>query len=132
MKRLKQWAGVLMCSVALAVLAVGCASAEKVAFKATSVSYTTVDAAMTAWGAYVAQYHPSAAQEQQVFNAYNQYQATAKAVADAGLAYRKAVDAGGNATGVKAALDQALATASASLAGLVNVLAQFGITLKLS
>lgn len=121
-----------MLALGSVALLTGCASAEKAAYTATSATYTTVDAAMTAWGAYVAQFHPGVNMESAVKRTYEQYQAAARGVADAGLAYRKAVDAGGDATGVKASLDQALAVASSALGNLVNILAQFGIQLKVA
>lgn len=93
-----------MLALGSVTLLTGCASAEKTAYTATSATYTTVDAAMTAWGAYVAQFHPGVNMESAVKRTYEQYQAAARGVADAGLAYRKAVDAGGDATGVKASL----------------------------
>lgn len=121
-----------LAALGVSALLTGCQTAEKAAYTVTSASYTTVDSAMQAWGAYVSQYHPGVAMEQKVKAVYEQYQASARAVADAGLAYRKAVEAGGASAGVKASLDQALAVASASLSNLVQVLATFGINLKIA
>src|SRR6266550_1621410 len=66
------------------LLLTSCAtSPTPVTFNAESATVTLVDQAMTAWGAYVAHYHPPASQERIVQARFEQYQAAMTAVLDA-------------------------------------------------
>lgn len=107
---------------ALALLLPGCGTAPQRAYQTASGTQITVTAAMTAWGNYVAQFHPPADQEKTVKDAYDKYHASALLVADAGAA----LVAG---TGSQSALDAAISAAAGSLGDLVNLLQQFGVVL---
>lgn len=126
---------VLILSLALAfiipVTQTGCKNPDRTAYSVVAVSYTTVDAAMSAWGAYVAQFHPGVQTEQKVKQAYDSYQAAAYAAADAGAAYARARATGANESEAKAAFDTALAVSASAIANLTSVLSQFGIHLSL-
>lgn len=105
----------------IAVTQTGCASANRTAYQTVGVTQITVDAAMNAWGAYVASGKAGETQEAQVKLAYQQYQATAVTVIDAARA------AGANANAP--ILNQAVAAASASLNNLINLVKSFGVKL---
>lgn len=111
----------LMLAVALPTTQIGCASAERTAYQTVGVTQITVDAAMTAWGGYVASGKASVFQEQTVKQAYQQYQLAAVSVIDAARV------AGANAN--TPILNQAVAAASASLGNLVNLIKSFGVKL---
>lgn len=93
------------------------------AYKVTTGTYITVDAAMTAWGDYVRIYKPSIAQEQQVASAYKAWQTASVAVVDTA----KAAKAGDSSTQAK--VNAAVAASATALNGLIAVLAQYGINL---
>lgn len=101
----------------------GCQNAPNVAYKVTTGTYVTVDAAMTAWGDYVRIYKPSIAQEQQVASAYKAWQTASVAVVDTA----KAAKAGDTTTQAK--VNAAVAASATALNGLIAVLAQYGINL---
>ena len=56
---------------------------QEAAFESESAVQVSVDVAMTAWGDYVKQFHPSDQARAQVKAAYEKYQACAVAVIDA-------------------------------------------------
>jgi len=64
----------------------GCATANRISYKAATASYITVDLAMQAWGAYVALGKTTPAQELEVRNAYETYQKVVVGVASAAQA----------------------------------------------
>ena len=113
----------------------GCSTANKNTYKATATAQITVDAAMTAWGDWVA--HQKAlgtpvplSQEATVKSAYGKYQAAAVVVADAGAAYTRAAAAKDPAApAAMTALNTALSMAAASLADLTSLIQQFGVKL---
>jgi hypothetical protein len=75
----------LMVSISLILSPLaGCnTTPQRAAFNAEQGAQVTIEAAMNGWGDYVAQYHPSAAQEAKVKAAYEKYQLAAVAVLDA-------------------------------------------------
>lgn len=103
----------------------GCTTPATSAYKVTSGTYTTVNAAMTAWGDYVAAYKPGADAERRVAQAYKTWQVASVAVVDAARAAQASDDTG------KAKVEAAVASASAALGGLITILQQFGINLSI-
>lgn len=102
----------------------GCTTPATTAYKVTSGTYLTVDAAMVAWGDYVRIYKPAIAQEQQVAQAYKTWQNASLTV----IATARAAQTTSDAT-TQAKVNAAIAAASSALSGLVTVLQQFGINL---
>lgn len=102
----------------------GCTSTPTAAYRVTAATYTTVDAAMQAWGDYVAKFHPSVDQERQVAQAYKTWQTASVAVVDAS----KASVASDPST--KSRIEAAVAASAAALNGLITILGQFGINLN--
>ncbi|HVV01396.1 MAG TPA: hypothetical protein VHH88_08540 [Verrucomicrobiae bacterium] len=88
----------------------------------------TVDQVMQAWGAYVAQFHPPAAQEQAVADAYAKYQAAEETAIDAAqiVFSLTSTNAPGSADAqTKSA--QASAAAAAAFGDLLNLVRSFGV-----
>jgi len=111
----------------------GCASSPaRIAYNVENSAQVTVSAAMGAWGDYVAQNHPPAAQEQKVKDAYEKYQATLTAVIDATtLAINLAAANGGtNNPSAWGGVDIAQAQATAALTDLVTLVRTFGANIK--
>jgi hypothetical protein len=85
---------------------------------------------MTAWGDYVAQFHPPASQEAAVKAAYQKYQATMAALVDAVQIYVTLAGSGStNAPPALTTVTTAQQLASQSLADLLAMLTQFGVKL---
>jgi hypothetical protein len=121
----------LLAAVAAVVLTFtpGCSSTPaRAAYNAVSIPAVTVDQAMTAWGDYVAQYHPSAAVESQVKDAYDKYQAAELLAIDAAQAYA-AVVSSTNSTGAAVAQQLTGQNAAQALADLVALLRQLGVNI---
>ncbi len=117
----------------LYLTATGCKTANQTAYKATSATYITVDAAMKAWGDFVRANHPPVEKEQKVKAAFDRYQAAALVVTSAGAAHAKvladqAADPATKATALSN-LNAAIAVTSASLADLINLVQVFGAKL---
>lgn len=111
----------LCAGIAIAPFMTGCGTApERITYQTASVTEITIDNAMTAWGHYVAQFHPPASEERAVKDAFEKYQAAALVVADAGKALAEG-------TGSQSALDVAIQNASASLGDLINLIQKFGV-----
>jgi hypothetical protein len=88
-----------------------------------------VDTAMTAWGDYVAQYHPSAIAEMKVKAAFDKYQACELLAIDAAQAYSTLVSGGATNGLGESQLNSLLSsqTAANALADLVNLLRNIGV-----
>jgi len=122
----------LCASVVLLAFSPGCATS----YKTEKAADVTVSAAMTAWGNYVAQYHPPVAQELQVKAAFEKYQAAELLAVDAtksmfDLTATNAATAGTtNATASAVAqlkVTAATQAASQALADLIAVIQSFGV-----
>lgn len=109
----------------------GCGTtAQQTSYRAYATTQVSVDAAMTEWGAYVKSFTPPVAQEQAVKSAYEKWQAAMAVVGDAGAAYSAA---NGDTNLVSAAfsvLTTAVQNANTSQTDLINLLVQFGVTVK--
>jgi len=103
---------------------------QQATYRAAGTTVTTVDAAMTAWGDYVKQFHPAATDELKVKAAFEKYQAAMLVVIDANTLY--VTLAGSGSTNSPPALDQsakvaaAQSQASQAFADLLNLLTQLG------
>lgn len=117
----------LFALAAALAFAPGCASTpSRIAYNSVSVPVATVDQAMLAWGSYVAQFHPPAADELKVKDAFEEYRAAALLAVDAAQAFAEASTSTNNVTAVDTlnfARDKA-AGALADLVALVNALTQ--------
>jgi len=102
----------------------GCTTPTTTAYKVTSATYTTVDAAMSAWNDYVVAYHPTHDQELVVAKAYKTWQAASIVVVNT----VKASIAANDTTG--AAVNATVAAVSSALTGLIDALKPFGINLS--
>lgn len=101
----------------------GCSTTQQTkAYQVVSASYTSVDAAMKAWGNYVATYHPPKEDELLVVRAYTSYQAATRVVIDACRMADETKE-------TKARIDIAIKSANNALTDLMLVLQQCGITL---
>lgn len=107
----------------------GCKSANTAAYKTTAAVHVTVDAAMSAWGDYVAKHQPPADEELAVKDAYQKYQAAASAVAAAGLAHARVVNDPAQEPGALGNLKAAVAISGDALADLVALIHRFGVDL---
>lgn len=109
----------------------GCQSTPaRIAYNTVSAPAITVNAAMTAWGDYVAQWHPPVAQELQVKAAFEKYQAAELAAISAAKVYAD-LAASGNTNSLSARVNTEIQnqTASQALADLVNLVRSFGVNL---
>jgi hypothetical protein len=109
----------------------GCGTTpQQASYQAAGTTVTTVDAAMTAWGDYVKQYHPPVAQELQVKAAYEKYQASMVLLVDATQIY--VTLSGSGSTNAPPAADKVTILqqqASQAFADLLALLNQFGVKL---
>jgi len=103
----------------------GCATQQMTttAYKAEATTDAAVTTAMSAWGTYVATYHPPASEELEVETAFNAYKQAELAAIDATAAYANA--AGSNSVAQARSETTALNAANQSLADLLNLAAQF-------
>lgn len=101
----------------------------KTAYKATSASYIAVDTAMKVWGDYVAQKHPSQAQELAVKAAYEKYQASVVVITDLGISVANAQAAGQPTADLQKQLTAALANSSQLIVDLETTIRSFGVKL---
>jgi hypothetical protein len=106
----------------VALLAAGCGTAQRNAYRTAYTTAVSVDAAMSAWGDYVAEFHPPASEEAKVKAAYERYRASMLVVADAGKAWAEG-------TGSQARLDLAIATAAGSLGDVLDLVRKFGVNI---
>ena len=127
---------ILLCLVTLTLsFGTGCnTTPQAVAFKTATAVQVTVDDAMTAWGDYVQQFHPSDQVRAQVRDAYYKYRAAAVAVIDAGELVTILTDTNLPAGVTTDAADEAQARQTAvagqaaqDLADLVNLLRTIGV-----
>lgn len=119
----------LLLAAALAATIGGCAATpQRIAFNTVSVTHTTVDQAMIAWGDYVKAYAPPVDQEMQVESAYRKYQAAMTAVIDANKVWISLVSAGTtNAPDVRARIDQSTKAAATALAEVIEIIRTFTV-----
>ena len=107
----------------------GCGTTpQKAAYVTAGTTITGVDAAMTAWADYVAQFHPPASQEAAVKAAYGKYQAAMLVMVDASQLY--VTLAGSGSTNSPPAMDkanQASQAAAQAFADLLTLLRSFNI-----
>ena len=116
------WA--LIACLALPLTFTGCSTTATTAgYKTAAAASITIDAAMTAWGDYVAANHPPAAQEIQVKNLFEKYQAAELLAVDTVETLSTNNPAG--LAGFQAATGQA----GQALTDLVNLLISFGVKL---
>lgn len=110
----------------------GCATS----YKTEKAADITVSAAMTAWGNYVAQYHPPVSQELQVKAAFEKYQAAEILAVDAthslfDLTSTNSATAGStnavSSATAQAKVTQAVAAEAQALADLIALIQGFGI-----
>ena len=120
----------LFLALGLAGLMVGCAGTPgRIAYNTVAAPAVTVDVAMTAWGDYVAQFHPPAATELKVKAAYELYQKTELVAIDAAQAYATLASSGStNGLGEAQLYDMLSSqTSRNALNDLVNLLTSLGI-----
>lgn len=119
-----------LCAGLLAVTP-GCSTSPPMAvYRATSTAHITVDAAMRAWGDYVAQFHPPVSQEAAVRDAFNKYKLAQLAVLDAAIGYQQAQSDGAALSQAQRDLNAALAAAGAALGDLTSLITSFGVNLQ--
>lgn len=125
MKQIKYLALIGIAVLGLAMAFSGCASQQvtTTAYKAEATTDAAVTTAMSAWGTYVATYHPPASEELQVQTAFNAYKQAELAAIDATAAYANA--AGSNSVAQSQSETTALNAATQSLTDLLNLAAQF-------
>ena len=110
----------------------GCGSTPpQISYRTAATTCTTVDAAMTAWGHYVAQFHPPANQESQVKAAFEKYQAALLLVLDANQLYIALAGTSPNAPPADLAtrITATQTAASQAYADLLALLTQYGVKL---
>ncbi len=108
----------------------GCQSANQSSYRATGTAVVTVDAAMQAWGSYVAKNHPGTATEQKVADAYKKYQQSVNLVADAAIAFSKSKAANDTALpAAQANLNAVIAASATALSDLEGLIVSFGAKL---
>jgi len=115
----------------LAYSVVGCHSTpQRTAYNVESAAAVTVEEAMTAWGDYVAQFHPPVAQEEAVADALDKYQSAMLTAIDATQAVI-ALRAAGTKDPTEALAKSQLAQQAASdaLADLLGLLRKFNLKL---
>lgn len=98
-------------------------STVTVAYKSETAADAVVSAAMRAWGAYVATYHPPLGQEIRVRGAFNTYKSANLAAIDATEALANAT--GSNSLAAAANYTAASQQAADSLSKLVGLVTQF-------
>lgn len=109
----------------------GCqATPARVAYNTASAPALTVDAAMRAWGDYVAQFHPPARTELAVKAAFENYQHAELLAIDAAQAYAELSASGStNRLGARLQAETTSQTAAHALTDLVNLLQFLGVKL---
>ena len=100
-----------------------CSTPDRTAYAVSKSASITAEAALGAWDAYVAQYHPPLAQEWQVKQAFERYQAAQVALLDAAIIYLQTKDAPDAQTKLQAAT----AGAAAALADIISLVRTFGV-----
>jgi len=122
----------LITLLTIPVFFAGCATS----YKTEKAADITVSAAMTAWGNYVAQYHPPVSQELQVKAAFEKYQAAEILAVDASHSLFDLTATNASTAGTTNAVSQSVAqakvtvatqAASQALADLVALIQGFGI-----
>lgn len=110
----------------------GCSGGpQRVAYNVQAGAQITVDSAMKVWGDYVKQFHPGVDKERAVFAAYNEAKAAAMEAINASELYAAAVSSGdtNSVPGLNLNAQAKQQAAASTLAGLVNLLQQFGVKL---
>ena len=115
----------------LAGVMVGCAGTPaRIAYNTVAAPAITVDQAMTAWGDYVAQFHPPVATELKVKAAFERYQKTELVAIDAAQAFATLSSSGATNTVMERLQSDLTSQAAATaLADLVNLLQNVGVKL---
>jgi hypothetical protein len=116
----------LLSVLAIGTGAGGCKSAPQTAYVVGQTTTITVESAMGLWAAYVAQKHPSAATEQRVKTAYEQYQRADILLLQAGRAMLATQTPG---TAALTNWQQAEAALAASAGQIYSLLTELGIKL---
>lgn len=109
---------------ALALMA-GCSttSVSTTAYKTEATTDAAVTSAMSAWGAYVAAYHPPVSEELQVESAFNKYQQAELAAIDVTAAFAAATAT--NSASSTTNETTALTAATQSLTDVLNLVQSF-------
>jgi len=106
---------------------------QRIAFNVESAGAVTVDSAMTAWGDYVRQFHPPAAQEATVKALYEKYQAVMLEAIDAStllaMTAKQPASTVADIAAVKARSDAASQAEANALSDLVGAIRTFGAKL---
>jgi hypothetical protein len=109
----------------------GCKNPQATTYQTVATTKVSVETVMHLWGAYVASGNATVAQEIQVRDAYQKYQAAMLVVCDAGAIYSaSSLTNAVGATGLSAALQQAILNATNSIADLENLVTSFGVKLS--
>ncbi len=125
---------VLICALSIGTFSTaltGCTSTpSRIAYNTVETPAASVDVAMTAWGDYVRQYHPTAATEAKVRDAFQKYQAAELLAIDAAKTYADQA-ASGSTNSFSAQVQSALTSQSAqsTLADLVKLIQSLGAKL---
>ena len=113
---------------AMALIFMGCKlGPQRAAYNALAGTEITVDHAMQLWGSYVAEFHPPAAQEQLVDDAYEKYQAAESEAIDATRLIIALTASGSDASAAQARALKASSAAAAALGDLINLLRNFNV-----
>lgn len=105
----------------LALASFGCSSAPANMYKTEASADTSVSAAMTTWGNYVAEFHPGTNVELQVESAFNKYQQAELLAIDLTAAYAATVSTNSTASAVpETTAWQSVSQAAGDLAGLIS------------
>ena len=113
-----------LCLGAVLCLSAGCSTPQRAVYSSESGVVLTVDAAMTAWGHYVGEFHPPVEQEQAVAAAFGKYQTAMALAVDAARAW-SSLGTNGPPT-LDPSFQQA---ASDALGDLLALLTKFGVKL---
>lgn len=105
------------------------ATPAKQAVNVSDVSKVTVEAALSAWDAYIVAHHPPLSQQREVKRAWENYRAAQILILDAALVMKEAETAGTTTPEQQAQLSYAVTEASAALADLIKLLQGFGVKL---
>jgi hypothetical protein len=107
----------------------GCASANKTAYQAATVTQVTVQTALGAWNVYVGSGKATVAQEIKVRAAFNEWQKAMLAVCDAGAVWAAAAQTNAaGATGLQTAYQTALTNLTTIEADFTSLIKSFGVT----
>lgn len=134
----RRWVASLVIGAALAVapitavvgtvaVSTGCASLSRTTYKTVGTAQVTVEVALAAYNDFAKAGKTTPQQNLAVKKAFEQYQLASVAVIDAARAAQRAQTDSTNAPTSNAALNTALAAASASLSDLIALIQSFGV-----